>query len=853
MKGSEKMPTPIRGVYTNIKTTQMRGFPTLCEFTQELSIDFTNFGSKSEPISNFTITYAGIDGFTSQGQTFVTNSGSKMAVTYNDNWRSRAYFYDNVNNVVAELTNWYTNGQAGKSYVTFCTAKCNGQNVVLICVISVYNSNIEFIRSSEEFNNAFLSDAGPDIDYNWKSITGIQMGKLADIGFNPPNSIWDITYGGTMLISSIPDDYLNDGEQVTGGEHFVIKPPSIDGWISNYDVQNYTTKALFLKNGNYVNIGRKSVGLGGNEYKFTFLSKFTGNPLLPQITYYDTTVTTALGDGTPYLGFIIDETEEAIKLNVIFVRTLVDQSTGFSKDVVDYNTISMSDSDMHQLFVWFRNSYSFIEHNTPSAENPTQGGDETDPVEGDILNRLELPRLGAVGSGFISLYEVSDAQMQALSAFMWDDSLIANLGRLFEDPREIIVGIMVFPVKPTDISPNTEIMAGNLNTGVFANYLTSGHMRRYCGALRIPKGNSDFMSFAPYRRMHLALPYCEDLELDPSAVYGAVLKLYYYIDFFSGNCVVEITRTFDDGEEEPFMFSKGQIGYQIPISSVDYTRTYTELIKSAFRLASGEAGPVDVLKDYAPKVNYNGGGSAVFGALGSQQPYIVIEEAIPAYDGSQPSYIGNTYYKVRRLGDCNGFTKCFEAHIEGVHATDSELNDIMDWLTKGVIIHPNGGSSTPSDVPSTTGNTVINFMKLSSEVNVIGKIWTDVTPIEGKLIYDQSISEPKILVNTSALGFNYCYIGLFNRFYFVKDTIVRNTDLIEIQLTSDPLESFKDEILNCYASIDRQSQSGNKFIKDPYMWVQANKNVKIMTFKDDGISFDWGHTEDCYILTIAGI
>ena len=301
------------------------------------------------------------------------------------------------------------------------------------------------------------------------------------------------------------------------------------------------------------------------------------------------------------------------------------------------------------------------------------------------------------------------------------------------------------------------------------------------------------------------------------------------------------------------MYSKGQIGYQIPISSVDYTRTYTELLKSAFRLGVGEIGPVDFLKDYAPKVSYNGGGGASFGALGSQQPYIVIEDAIPAYDGRQPSYIGNTYYKVRRLGDCNGFTKCFEAHIECVHATESELNDIMDWLTKGVIIHPSGGSTTPSDTPITSGNTVINFMKLSSEVNVIGKIWTDVTPIEGQLIYDQSISEPKILVNSSALGFNYCYIGLFKRFYFVKDIIARNTDLIEIQLTSDPLESFKNDILDSYASIDRQSQNGNKFIKDPYMWVQANKNVKILTFKDGGISFDWGHTEDCYILTIAGV
>lgn len=694
--------------------------------------------------------------------------------------------------------------------------------------------------------------------FNWKSIKSLSLASIEELGFS--SDVAPLNNQTTRLISYIPDDDLNDGNVVVGGNSFVQKAPSLDDFITQYGSQDFSSKNIFLKNKNYVIIGRKNAGLGGSQYKFTFLSKFDPASILPQITYYETTINVGLSDGIPYLGFIIDEENEVIKLNIIYIRTIVDQTTGIKTKVADYNTISMTTNEMGQLYAWFNESYGYEEENDSGAENPDQGGNETDAVVNDPLNRITLPTKGATGSGFIKLYEVTTNQMQDLCNFMWDDSLIANLGRLFEDPRELIVSLMVFPISP-DNTTTTHIYAGNLDTGVDGNLLATEYLTRYAGSLKVPKGNSDFMSFAPYRRMTLICPYCEEVELDPSAVYGATLRLYYHLSFFSGNCVVEVTREFDDGIEAPFMFVKGQIGFSVPLSSVDYTRVYSSLISSGLQIGMGivSANPQGMVSGLsglidgscAPRVMYKGAGGASHGALGCQQPYIVFEDVIPAYDGTQPQYIGNTFYKTKLLDDCDGYTKCFEAHIEGVHATDSELEEIMSWLTKGVIIHHNG-SATPSDTPSVSGNTVINFMKLTSEVNVIGKSWTDVTPIEGKLIFDQSISNPSILVNSSALGFNYVYIGLFNRFYFVSDIIARNTDLIEIRLKSDPLQSFKDEILNSYASVDRQKSNGNKFLHDPYMWTQVNKNVNTVSFSEDGISFDWGHSSDTYILAIAG-
>lgn len=708
-------------------------------------------------------------------------------------------------------------------------------------------------------NTVYLNNVNvTPIEYNWKSIKSLNLASAEELGFN--TNVAPLNNQSSMLISYIPDEHLNDGEQVLGGRNFVQKSPSLADFIDRYGSQNFTSKNIFLNNKNYVIIGRQSIGISTSRYKFTFLSKFDPASILPQITYYETTIDVGLVNGIPYLGFIVDEENTAVKLNVIYIRTLVDQSTGIKTQVADYNTITMTDQQMNNLYAWLNGSYGYEEESDGGAENPDQGGNETDPVENDPLNRLSLPTKGSTGSGFIKLYEVDTTQMQALCAFMWDDSLLANLGRLFEDPREIIVGLMVFPIGPTNTTTQ-HIHAGNLDTGVNGDLLATEYLTRYAGELKVPKGDANFMSFAPYRRMTLILPYCEEVEIDPSAVYGCTLRLYYHLSFFSGNCVVEITREGDDGIEAPFMFAKGQIGYSIPLSSVDYSRVYSSLITGAMQIGAGAvSGNVGAMGSgisglldgsCAPRVTYKGAGGASHGALSCQQPYIVFEETIPAYDGDQSNYVGYTYYKTKKLSDCVGFTKCFEAHIEGIHASDSELEEIMSWLTNGVLIHQDG-STTPSTTPTVSGNTVITTMKLTSERNVIGKKWTDASQIEGKLIYDQSITNPSILINGNSIDFNYAYIGLFNRFYFVTDVIVRNKDLIEVKLKSDPLQSFKDDILNCYASVNRQKHNGNKFLHDPYMWAQVNKKISTMSFTIDGIPYDWGHSEDTYILAIAG-
>lgn len=701
------------------------------------------------------------------------------------------------------------------------------------------------------------------VQYNWQSVPSISSknGILSD------NSFWNSD--SPMLLSTIDAEQLANLDvdtPVTGlTEGFSIKSPSLSAPFSSF-----RNKWLRLSNDNYATIGMFAYGMSGNRFEFSFFKDVEGVTTV----VFQCTINVGIGDGNPYLGFIVDNENEAAKLNIIFVKESYDSETGLTNNYVDFNTISMSAQEMSGLYDWLNGSWSEETDPDESEENIPQGNDDNDPVVNNPLDSLENPTYGALGSGFIKLYKMTPSQLASLADYMWDANFLENLVRLFSDPRELIVGLSVFPLSPTNTTPAT-VRAGNLSTGVSGELLNSEYRTRYAGSVKVPKGKSNFMSFGPFRRVRIFVPYCGEHELDPSAIYGKTLKLYYHLSFFSGTCVAELKRN-----DEPFMFFGGQIGFQVPISSVDYTRTISSILSAGASIGSaimtgggsllfGGASEVteddekkkkekepasgsqvsrivnSLAKGFSPNVTYNSAGGSTTGFLGCQQPFLIFEESIPAFDGEQSDFLGSVQKKVKTLSECEGYTKVLEVHLEGIGCTDTEQNDIKRQLMSGVIIR--NGSSTPS----ASSNQLV-LLKNLSENNVIGKTWDNTTRVvTWQNLHDQSIYSPSFFIDGDCTGFNYVYIPLFNRFYFIVDYKLTKSSLQELRLQVDSLQSFKDDILNCKAVIDRGTGKNNAFIEDPYKWTQANKEVSTVPFTNSGFPVNFDHQEDCYILAIA--
>ena len=74
------------------------------------------------------------------------------------------------------------------------------------------------------------------------------------------------------------------------------------------------------------------------------------------------------------------------------------------------------------------------------------------------------------------------------------------------------------------------------------------------------------------------------------------------------------------------------------------------------------------------------------GIMGVKKPFIVIERPNISVPDYVQRYAGLSANVTMKLGSLSGFTTCDYVHIEGLHATEAELNEIESLLHSGVIL-----------------------------------------------------------------------------------------------------------------------------------------------------------------------
>ena len=198
-------------------------------------------------------------------------------------------------------------------------------------------------------------------------------------------------------------------------------------------------------------------------------------------------------------------------------------------------------------------------------------------------------------------------------------------------------------------------------------------------------------------------------------------------------------------------------------------------------------------------------------------------------------------------------------HLDNLKCMDEERNRIEQILIDGVRIET--GSSLPEYELTDSDNTAIIFLKCISDRDVIGKTWEtgegEYGVMEGKLIYDTSILKPTFVIAGDVSQYNYCYIPLFDRYYYIVSNTIKAGTIEELVLEVDVLQSWKGDsstgILSNSAIIERQESLNNAYFTDDMYWTQANKEVKTIPFLDsNGNELVFEIPENNYILTIAG-
>ncbi len=143
----------------------------------------------------------------------------------------------------------------------------------------------------------------------------------------------------------------------------------------------------------------------------------------------------------------------------------------------------------------------------------------------------------------------------------------------------------------------------------------------------------------------------------------------------------------------------------------------------------------------------------------------------------------------------------------------------------------------------------LTLMYNSSERNVIGKTITSLFTVNATIKGDTSILRPTFILqydSTYLTGVNYIYCSDTGRYYYIDNIKVLTGQRIELDCSVDVLQSYKTEILNQTAIINKQRTNGNLYYNDGSFVTDVRDFYTIKTFSN-------GFTQNGqYILITAG-
>lgn len=120
-----------------------------------------------------------------------------------------------------------------------------------------------------------------------------------------------------------------------------------------------------------------------------------------------------------------------------------------------------------------------------------------------------------------------------------------------------------------------------------------------------------------------------------------------------------------------------------------------------------------------------------------------------------------------------------------------------------------------------------------------------------EIVGDMIIQSPTISLQldsfTDVINFNYIYIPELRRYYYVKNSTIREDGFVQIQCSVDVLKSFKTDILASTQYVERQENKCSYQVPDKGYTIKSNRNLTIKNFGNPIIV-----PNDDFILTTFG-
>lgn len=369
---------------------------------------------------------------------------------------------------------------------------------------------------------------------------------------------------------------------------------------------------------------------------------------------------------------------------------------------------------------WSEDYNVVISPDGKGLKKPTFPGQPTNPVDtgdgdGDnISDTIEYPDIGYIPNSTVyDRYFLSPNQIVDIKKFLFSDTFIDNIKRIWTNPAEYVISLCYYPfdINSTGIiTTDTTVSIGGITSEVEALAATdSGIPYFYGGAVEVGNYYNSYLDYEPYTSIDIYIPYIGVRPLNVSQVVGHTLCIGYYVDFNTQQITALIGLDGDSTNLGQVVTQYiGTVGVNTPLSGTsaqDVTRNIVTqtagLITGVGALAGGVAtGNIAAAAVGASSTvstltgrghtspNYYGSLSPISGLISPQSAYLIINRPIAAEPEKFKEQVGySSCYSSIGLGAYSGFLKCAAVDIPAnSNMTEEEQKEIESLLLGGIYI-----------------------------------------------------------------------------------------------------------------------------------------------------------------------
>lgn len=319
-------------------------------------------------------------------------------------------------------------------------------------------------------------------------------------------------------------------------------------------------------------------------------------------------------------------------------------------------------------------------------QNPSDTGTGNAPTP--------VPPSGSA-SALWSVYHPTQAQVNSFGAWLWTDNIITQIQQVLQNPMEGIITLHKVFAMPVD-SGNGTIVVGRLDSQVPSATVTQQYVTVDCGTVDCLEYFGNVFDYSPHTNISLYLPFIGIVPLNIDDVMRSSIHVIYGVDVFTGACLAMVEVTRDGNTVNMYQYS-GIASVEYPLTGSVHGGLITGLLGIAGSVAAtvatgGVTAPAAVtavggLASAGKSQNARASGfSGNSGAMGIKIPYLIIERPQTKIAQTFPELAGYPTNYSCKLSDCSNHVVVKHVHVEGINATENELDMIHTLLASGVIV-----------------------------------------------------------------------------------------------------------------------------------------------------------------------